>query len=245
VTDSLLVHRRINPTLVRTLPFLIFIAFTAAQGSFGESSRYWCYLAKSIVGALMLWAVYPWIPEMRWRLSWDALLVGLAVLALWIGLDGLYPSADAAFKKLLCPAARHLGLADWCSRPAAVNIPWNPTGQFSPVLAWLFITVRLLGSTLVVPPLEEVFYRSFLYRYLAQQDFESFPLNRFRLGPFLITAIIFGFTHYEWLPGILCGLLYQALVLRHGRLGEAISAHAVTNFLLGLWVIWRGAWHFW
>ena len=35
------------------------------------------------------------------------------------------------------------------------------------------------------------------------------------------------------------------LVLWKGRLGDAITAHAVTNFLLGLWVVWKGAWQFW
>jgi len=34
-------------------------------------------------------------------------------------------------------------------------------------------------------------------------------------------------------------------VLRKNRLGDAMTAHAITNFLLGAWIVWRGAWHFW
>jgi hypothetical protein len=112
-------------------------------------------------------------------------------------------------------------------------------------LAWLFIVVRVLGSTFVVPPLEEVFYRSFLYRYLAKQEFLSVPLNQFALVPFLATAGIFGLAHNEWLAGIVCGAAYQWLVLRKNRLGDAMTAHAITNFLLGVWVVWRSAWNFW
>lgn len=107
------------------------------------------------------------------------------------------------------------------------------------------IVTRILGSTLVVPPLEEVFYRSFLYRYFARQDFLSVPLNRFLPWPFFATAAVFGFSHFQWLAGVLCGMAYQWLVLRKNRLGDAMTAHAITNFLLGIWVVWQGAWQFW
>ena len=112
-------------------------------------------------------------------------------------------------------------------------------------LAWLFVATRILGSTFIVPPLEEVFYRSFLYRYLAKPDFQSVPFNKFLPVPFLVTAAVFGFSHNEWLAGILCGAAYQWLVLRKNRLGDAMTAHAITNFLLGGWIVWRGAWNFW
>jgi hypothetical protein len=131
--------------------------------------------------------------------------------------------------------------------PATPPAPWNPNEQFGAgsALAWLMVGTRIIGSTLVVPPLEEVFYRSFLYRYIAKPDFLSVPLNQFAWMPFLATAAVFGFSHNEWLAGILCGAAYQWLVIRKNRLGDAMTAHAITNFLLGLWVIWRGAWHFW
>jgi hypothetical protein len=105
--------------------------------------------------------------------------------------------------------------------------------------------VRCAGSTLVVPPLEEVFYRSFLYRYLARVDFLAVELRDFRAVPFVATALIFGLSHHEWLAGILCGCAYQWLVLRRGHLGDAMTAHAITNGLLGVWVAGRGQWQFW
>ena len=110
----------------------------------------------------------------------------------------------------------------------------------------MFILVHLFGSTFVVPPLEEVFYRSFLYRYFVRTDFLEMPLRQFHGLSFVVTAIVFGpGQHYHWLAGILCGLAFQWLVLRKNRLGDAMTAHAITNFLLGLYVIWRGAWNFW
>jgi CAAX prenyl protease-like protein len=112
-------------------------------------------------------------------------------------------------------------------------------------MAWFFIVVRIVGSTLVVPPLEEVFYRSFVYRTIAASDFQKVPLGYFAWVPFLVTSAIFGFAHYQWLAGILCGLSYQWLVIRKGRLGDAMTAHAITNFLLGVWIVWQGDWKFW
>ena len=71
------------------------------------------------------------------------------------------------------------------------------------------------------------------------------PLGHFDIRAFLIVGLVFGVSHYEWLPGILCAFVYQGLVCRKDRLGDAIAAHAATNFLLGLWVILRPAWRFW
>jgi len=71
------------------------------------------------------------------------------------------------------------------------------------------------------------------------------PLTAFHPLAFAITSVVFGFVHQEWLAGILCGLAYQWLVVRKGRLGDAMMAHAITNFLLGVYVIYKGAWHFW
>jgi CAAX prenyl protease-like protein len=212
-----------SPTLARVVPFAIFVAFTFCQGKFGASSAYWFYLGKTVVGAWLIWTVRPFVAEMRWNFSWEAVLVGIAIFAAWVGLDGVYP------------------------KPGKGAAEWNPHATFglNAPLAWTFIVVRVLGSSIVVPPLEEVFYRSFLYRYVAKPDFQSFPLGQFGWTPFLATAAIFGFAHHEWLAGILCGFAYQGLVCWKKRLGDAMTAHAITNFLLGVWVVWRGAWHFW
>ena len=236
---------RQSPTLIRVVPFLVFLALTAAQGQLGESSRYWLYLLKTLAGASLIWVTWPFVKEMRFRWTWDALVIGIVVFALWIGLDGLYPSVDALFRAVGCPWAKWLGLEHWCATPPKAAPPWNPHTQFGPAAAWGFVCVRLVGSSLVVPGLEEVFYRSFLYRFIAEPKFETLPLNHVAWPSFLMTSAIFGFSHFEWLPGILCGMLYQSLVLCHNRLGDAMTAHAITNFLLGLWIVWKGAWHFW
>jgi membrane protease YdiL (CAAX protease family) len=235
-----------SPLLVRVAPFVIFIALTFGQGQFGEASRYWFYLAKTLVGAWLIWEMRPFVSEMRWAMSWEAVVVGVGVFVIWVGLDSYYLHTNELIQNYVFPFFKKIGLGFLCSDAKPV-IPWKPDEQFGSgsALAWLFILTRIMGSTLVVPPLEEVFYRSFLYRYIARVDFQSVPLDQFLPLPFFATAAVFGFSHNEWLAGILCGAAYQWLVIRKHRLGDAMTAHAITNCLLGLWVVWRGAWHFW
>ena len=220
-----------SPALVRIAPFAIFLGLTFLQDRFGESARYWIYLAKTLAGAAMLCVFWRHIEELKWRFSWEAVLIGIAVFVMWVGLDELLV---------------RLGLPAYPKMKTS-GASWNPNAAFgdASVLAWFFIIIRIVGSTLVVPPLEEVFYRSFVYRFLAGKDFLSIPLGKFFAMPFFVTSILFGLEHREWLAGILCGFAYQGLVIRKNRLGEAITAHAITNFLLGIWVVWRGAWQFW
>lgn len=215
-----------SPLAPRVVPFIVFILLTAAQGRFGPASAYWFYLAKTVVGLWLIVEVWPLVPEMRWAFSWEAVAVGVGVLVMWIGIDPFYPKLNL-------------------SKAALENS--NPNlvfGDHSP-LAWFFLLVHIFGMTVVVPPLEEVFYRSFIYRFIAKPNFLDVPLNRFLPLSFFATAVIFGFEHSQWLAGILCGMAYQGLVLRKNRLGDATTAHAITNFLLGVWVVWRGAWNFW
>ena len=225
-----------SPAIPRVAPFVIFVLLTAGQGQFGAVSAYWFYLFKTLVGAWLIYEMRPWVAEMRWSFSWEAVAVGVGVFALWVGISSDWTSQDSLWVKL--------GLAQPHVKADSI---WDPNVQFGGYsgVACFFLAVHVLGMTLVVPPLEEVFYRSFLYRYIADHNFLTVPLNRFLPWPFLATVVVFGFSHNEWLAGLICAAAYQWLVIRKNRLGDAMTAHAITNFLLGIWVIWRGAWHFW
>lgn len=221
--NSLSAYFEKSPALVRVAPFIVFIALTSMQDLGGESARYWVYLVKTLVGGGLIWLMRPVVAEMRWTCSVEAVVIGFVVFGLWVGLDAFYPKFGA---------------------PAA---DWNPHNAFgnNSLLAGMFVLVRMVGSALIVPPLEEVFYRSFIYRWIQRPDFMALGQGVFQLRALLVASLVFGVAHHEWLAGILCGVLYQALVCWTKRLGDAITAHAITNFLLGLWVVGKGAWHFW
>ncbi len=224
-----------SPLLARVLPFVVFLVLTACQGSFGPESHFWVYLAKYVVGGWLVWVTWPLVSEMRWAVSLETLFAGVLVFAIWVFLDPFYPKFPEFITK---------------SKDA-----WDLNKHFKndSMLFWLFAGARIAGSTLVVPLLEEVFYRSFLYRYILASNWMFTAHNQFNARAFLVTSIIFGLTHPEhWLAGVSCGMIYQLLVIRTNRIGDAITAHAITNLLLGLWVITRGfgyaethPWHFW
>jgi CAAX prenyl protease-like protein len=212
-----------NPIYARVAPYVIFVALTWCQGKLGPASAYWFYLAKTIVGAWLIFEMRPLVSEMRWAISWEAVVVGLLIFVIWVGLDGHY------HKFIKSPSTG------------------NPADAFGPnsALPWFFNAVHIVGMTIVVPPLEEVFFRSFIYRYIASPNFLAVPFNRFQLLPFCATALLFGLGHNEWLPGILCGAAFQWLVIRKNRLGDAMTAHAITNLLLGIYIVSYGKWFFW
>lgn len=217
--------------MTRVLPFILFLILTTCQGRFGIASHFWFYAVKTLIGIALIAWMWSQVQEMRWRMSWEACCVGLACFLLWVGLDGVIPRLGA----LLGDAAEE---KPW---------QWNPFEFFTdhPALAWTFVGIRIIGSTLIVPPLEEVFYRSAVYRYWVAPNIESVPLNRFHFKAFFATSILFGVVHQEWLAGIFCGAAFQWLVLRKGHLGDAMTAHAITNALLGLYVVWTDSWQFW
>lgn len=217
---------QVSPIHARVVPYVIIVVLTTMQDSFGGPARYWLYFVKMAVGLWCIWEMRSLVPEMRWAFSWEAVAAGVGVFAIWVGLDPYYPKISLLFQ---------------------AGDPWNPLKQFgeASALGWFFVAVRTLGSAIIVPPLEEVFYRSFLYRYFVRLKFTELPLNRVHGLSLGVTSVIFGFVHYQWLGGILCGLIYQLLVIRKNRLGDAMTAHAITNFLLGIWIAWRAAWNFW
>ena len=229
------------PEIPRALPFVLFLGLTSLQGKFFAGSEYWFYAVKTLLVGWMLWALRGYLPEMSWAFSWEALAVGTGIAVLWIGLDGRIPTLNDlwdAGNKLLTGKA---------PEPPKPEPPWNPLAFFAgnPALGWAFVAVRVLGRSLVVPPMEEVFYRSFFYRYIASPKFSELPLGVWHTTAFLVTSAVFGLAHPgQWAQGIMCGAAFQWLVIRKKRLGDAMLAHATTNLLISIYAIVTDQWQF-
>jgi CAAX prenyl protease-like protein len=97
-----------------------------------------------------------------------------------------------------------------------------------------------------VPLAEEIAFRGFLMRRIASSDFESVNWRSFAWVPFLISSAAFGLLHGDrWLAGMIAGMIYALAMIRKGRIGEAVAAHAVTNALVAIWVLTTGNWQLW
>ena len=156
------------------------------------------------------------------------LLVGLLVAVLWI-----VPELFPFYRTWFCWPIGSL--------PAATTAPspYDPA-----VCGWTLTVAKLVGSAFVIAPVEEVFFRSFLYRWLQKRDFLSVPLARFDLSAFLWMVFLFTLEHDRPLAAALAGALYGLAAIRFG-LASAIVAHVVTNLLLALHVIFSNSWSFW
>lgn len=217
--------------LARILPFACYIALLAVEPLLaamlpGLDAR-WLYAVR-IGGVTLLLAAFarsygelhaaPRLGEFEWL---AALGAGVVVFLLWISLD-------LPWMKLGAGEA-----ADFDPRDAAGHIEW-------PLAA-----VRLFGAAAVVPVMEELFWRSFVMRWLERQDFLALAPSATGLRALAISSLVFGVEHDLWLAGAVAGLAYGWLYMRTNSLWAPIAAHALTNLLLGLWVLQSGNWRFW
>ena len=107
-----------------------------------------------------------------------------------------------------------------------------------------WIVFRVLAAVVTVPIAEELAFRGFLLRRLATPQFETLPLTAFTWLGLAVSSLAFGLLHgHFWFVGTLAGLLYAWAMLRRGRIGEAVIAHATTNAFLACYVLLFHKWH--
>jgi CAAX prenyl protease-like protein len=112
---------------------------------------------------------------------------------------------------------------------------------------WLVLSLRAMRAVLIVPIVEELFWRGWLPRWLDQMDdFRSSPLGRFTRFSFLATALLFAAEHGSyWDVGLVAGVIYNWWMIKTKSLGDLIWCHAVTNGCLSAWVLVMGEWQHW
>ncbi len=178
------------------------------------------YPIKTVLVAATLiyfWNVYK--QEIKFSFSWLAVISGVFVFFIWVLPEGLYPQIG--------------------------HSEFNPYEQATGYGVYFVISFRLIGATLVVPLMEELFWRSFALRFVIKSDFKSLPLGQFSWFSFIFISILFGFEHHRWLVGIFAGMVYSGLLYRSKNLFDPILSHAITNFLLGIYVVSTHQWSFW
>jgi CAAX prenyl protease-like protein len=211
--------------------FLLLLATGGAVAHLGDGQafwvfsapRYWIYPLQTVVCSGLLirgWPSYGFKFPAR-----PAFTIGMGVLALlvwiapqqWLGSPGRWDGFDPRF----------FGSAGW---PFALNL-----------------ALRLLRLVVVVPLLEEIFWRGFLLRYLIDEDFTAVPIGSFSWMSFSVVTAGFCLEHSfaDWPAALLTGALYNVVAYRTRSLSSCVLVHAVTNALLGAWVLQTGQWGFW
>ncbi|MGA2181582.1 MAG: CAAX prenyl protease-related protein [Bryobacteraceae bacterium] len=210
------------------VPFAVFLGFLALQSLAPLPARVDFPLRVVALAAVLVLYSRPVI-ELKPRHLLASLAMGVAVFAIWVAPDLLFPHYRQhwLFQNALAGTAKST-LASGLRRDPFV------------------LTFRVLRAVVIVPIVEELFWRGWLMRWLVAADFRRVPLGTYAPLSFWITALMFASEHGPyWDVGLLAGILYNWWAIRTKSLADCILAHAVTNAVLCAWVILAGRWEYW
>lgn len=183
------------------------------------------------------WPVYRQFP---WRISPLAVVVGVVGVVLWVGISSL--GLEQRLFDWLGPDNL---LTRWFG--GGGRAAYNPLAALAdqPAVAYGFLAVRFLGLAALVPLLEEAFLRAFLMRYVMHDNWTEIPfgvVNRLAVGVGILLPTLY---HPEMLAALVWFSLVTWLMVRTKNFWDCVVAHAVTNLLLGIYVVTAGAWELW
>jgi uncharacterized protein len=212
------------------LPMLVFVALLAVASVVRKidnriwlsSPEFWIYPTQTILcGALLVWFRREYdFGRPRW--VGFAMLVAVCVFGLWIS-----PQAFFGFP------------------PRATG--FNPDIFADHSFYWPQVILRFARLVVVVPFVEEIFWRGFLLRFFVDEKFDRVPFGSFSWLSFSVVTLGFALSHSpaDWIPALIAGALYNGVAYRTKSLSSCIFAHALTNLLLGLWIMKTKQWGFW
>ncbi|MDT8421063.1 MAG: CAAX prenyl protease-related protein [Desulfuromonadales bacterium] len=223
--------------LPRILPFALFMGFIGIEGglnflqgrglvAISDTMILSLYPIKTVCVAGVILFYWKHYREIIWRdvtdLKMGAISIsgGLLIFALWITLDFNFATQGT-------PSGFNPGLFE------------------NDVIRFTMIAVRLAGAALLVPIMEELFWRSFLIRYVVTSDFSRTTIGTFTWPSFLITALLFGLEHHYILAGVVAGIIFNLILYYTKSIFQCILAHSVANLALGAYVLLTGEWQFW
>ncbi|MES2708261.1 MAG: CAAX prenyl protease-related protein [Verrucomicrobiota bacterium] len=253
-----------SPAVTHAAPFLVFMGFLGLKSFFkspGESppgtpwwmahSEQWIYPIQTVTCLVLIalwWKAYP-IHRISLKTTLLAVTVGAVGIALWI-----LPSILRDVWNV--PAWNQpeiLGLKwnwEWLGLASRGGEGFNPTlWQDQPGVYWGTVIMRFVRMTIAVPILEELFWRSFLWRTIADpyRDFHLSPIGQWSGRALAATVPLFALAHQpaDYLGAIIWALLISWVLVRTKSLTACIVVHATSNLLLGLYVMKTQQWGFW
>jgi hypothetical protein len=188
-----------------------------------SAPRYWVFPLQTVIGGALLAKGWRLVGMRAPRHLLPAFFVGAMAFALWIAPQEWlgFPLRKEGFDP------EFFGASGW---PYALNLG-----------------ARFLRLVVVVPLIEEIFWRGFLLRYLIDADFTKVPFGTFSWKSFAIVTVAFCLEHSapDWPAALATGALYNLLACRTHNLAACVFAHATTNLLLGIYVLHARQWGFW
>jgi uncharacterized protein len=209
--------RQRNPSVAYTAPFLSFLVCLFVFPRLPLSPAFGAALWFVLMGAVCLVCFPREVPlhPQYWLFS---TLIGIAAFGIWIAPDALIPG----YRQTILFSNRIAGHVQTALSGKAFEDP-------------AFLFWRTLRAVVIVPIVEELFWRGWLMRWLINADFRKTPLGAYSSASLWITAILFASEHGPyWDVGLFTGVIYNAWMIRSKSLADCILMHAVTNAALYL-----------
>lgn len=196
----------------------------------------WVTAARLLMMALVVgFAAKRLLRSFPLRVSGLAIIVGLIGGGVWIGLCRL--NLEAAIVSMLGLSEDFLGSRDAIDPWSLYEAKWSLN---------TFLASRFLLLIVAVPIAEELMLRGFLIRTVETDDWHALPLDHVgRLG--IIAATVYGILSHpsECIAAAVWFSMVTWLMLRTNKFWDCVVAHAITNGLLGLYIIYSGDWRLW
>jgi len=218
---------RHRATIAYIAPFLAFVGIMGIEKIIPLPPEWLYSLRFLVVAALILTVSRPYL-SFRPSAPLASIVIGIAVFVIWVAPDMLF-------------GYRHHWLFENAiTGAAASSLPQRLKSNFA------FILLRTVSSAMLVPILEELFWRGWMMRWLIDNDFLKVPLGKYVPSAFWIVAILFASEHGPyWEVGLAAGLIYNWWIVRTRNLADCILAHGVTNAVLAGHVLLTDQWQYW
>jgi uncharacterized protein len=229
-----------QPWMTFLLPFLVYMVAGSLEPSPGGSAAgfasypvaYAIKIALTLAAVAFVWPGYRQFPL---RLSPLALLVGVVGGPIWIGL------AMPGWERLyVWPFVQKIGLGFLAGGDRPGFNPFDPSCNLPAAWAWSFLAVRFLGLVAVVPLIEEFFLRGFVMRFVMQRDWWNVPFGHASRLAIVLGTVVPMLSHPELLAAAVWFSMMTWLMLRTRNIWDCVAAHAITNLILGVYVVMRG-----
>jgi len=176
-----------------------------------------------------------------------AILVGFVGIVLWIAPYHYFP--DIMFAKIPILGNKNIAFSFTYGTKVVNGIPEATYMPYKDILNthWrtIFIAFRIIGAAILVPFWEELLIRSAVPRFIEAEYYKRVPIGYFSKRGFLITLALFTMSHPWWLVAVIWGGLTFWLYYYKRNLQLVVAAHAVSNLLLAIYVLWTGNYYLW
>lgn len=197
------------------IPFIFFMAASLVAGIFKEDFDYLypIKLVVAFVALLFFLSKY----ELRIPKNWiEPIGIGFCVALLWVVLIPADVEANDTFQSHL------FALPVW--------------------LIAIWGIARVLGFWIFAPIVEELVFRCYLMNRIGGISLRTHGRVEFSVIAFVITSLLFGLLHADWIAGAVAGALFAVARYRSDTMSSPIVAHATANILVGIWAVMTQNW---